>query len=66
VHVGDCHIWAEINYLDSANDYREFLPVAGQSRIVGDVVMLDDQPMFPRFKGWRKRLRALFMRSQFV
>ena len=24
--VGDCYIWAEIEYLDSASDYREFLP----------------------------------------
>jgi len=24
--VGDCYIWAEIQYLDSASDYREFLP----------------------------------------
>jgi hypothetical protein len=26
VHIGDCHIWAEIYYLDSPTDYREFLP----------------------------------------
>jgi hypothetical protein len=24
--VGDCYIWAEINYFDSATEYREFLP----------------------------------------
>ena len=27
VHVRDCRIWAEINYLDSPTDYREYLPV---------------------------------------
>jgi hypothetical protein len=26
VHVGDCYVWAEITYLDSTTDYREFLP----------------------------------------
>ena len=26
VHVGDCRIWAEIFYLDSPTDYREYLP----------------------------------------
>jgi len=25
-HVGDCYIWAEINYLDSPTNYREYLP----------------------------------------
>ena len=24
--VQDCYIWAEIHYLDSATDYREYLP----------------------------------------
>lgn len=26
VHVSDCYIWAQIQYLDSPTDYREFLP----------------------------------------
>jgi hypothetical protein len=26
VHVGDCHVWAEIFYLDSPTNYREYLP----------------------------------------
>jgi len=25
VHIGDCYVWAEIEYLDSASDYRECL-----------------------------------------
>ncbi len=25
-HVGDFQIWAEIHYLDSPTDYREYLP----------------------------------------
>ena len=36
VHVKDCRIWAEINYLDSPTDYRECLPVSRSvSRHVG-------------------------------
>jgi hypothetical protein len=26
LHVQDCRIWAEIRYLDSPTDYREYLP----------------------------------------
>ena len=26
VHIKDCRVWAEIRYLDSATDYREYLP----------------------------------------
>ena len=26
VHIRDCYVWAEISYLDSSTDYREFLP----------------------------------------
>lgn len=43
--VGDCYIWSEINYLDSATDYRECLaeqspkPACGNN--VEDFVMLD-------------------------
>lgn len=25
-HIGDCYVWAEIFYLDSPTDYREYLP----------------------------------------
>jgi len=28
IHVSDCRVWAEINYLDSLTDYREYLPGA--------------------------------------
>ena len=31
-HVSDCRIWAEINYLDSATDYREWLPTTRPDR----------------------------------
>jgi hypothetical protein len=26
VRIGDCYVWAEIEYLDSASDYRECIP----------------------------------------
>ena len=26
VHIRDCYVWAEIYYLDSKTDYREYLP----------------------------------------
>jgi hypothetical protein len=26
IHVRDCYVWAEIYYLDSPSDYREYLP----------------------------------------
>jgi hypothetical protein len=50
-HVGDCYVWAEINYLDSPTDYREFLPSSAPSSMppIGELVMLDDGATFPRF-----------------
>lgn len=48
VHTSDCHIWAAINYLDSATDYRESLlaqiPNPGPEK--RDLVMLDDPGCF--------------------
>jgi hypothetical protein len=49
-HVGDCYVWAEINYLDSATDYREFLSINAPppTPASGELVMLDDGPTLPR------------------
>jgi hypothetical protein len=43
-HVGDCYIWAEIYYLDSATDYREHLAprTQGAASEFGELVMLDE------------------------
>jgi len=43
VHVRDCYVWAEIHYLDSPTDYREFLPPTSirHTRVGSDLVMLD-------------------------
>lgn len=47
-HVADCYIWAEIYYLDSPTDYREYLPrqVSPVQSNPGNqhMVLLDDQP----------------------
>jgi len=50
VRVGDCYIWAAIQYLDSATDYREHLPDRTKSTEDEDVVLLDDQPR-PKVKA---------------
>jgi hypothetical protein len=43
-HVGDCYIWAEIYYLDSATDYREYLmsSVHNAQSEFDELVMLDE------------------------
>ena len=50
-HVSDCHIWAEIWYLDSPTDYREFLdentsPASARELQgpVSELQMLDELP----------------------
>jgi hypothetical protein len=45
VRVADPHIWASICYLDSPNNYREYLAGnrRGMPRPEGDLVMLDDK-----------------------
>jgi hypothetical protein len=50
IHVGDCYIWAEIYYLDSPTDYREFLPNNDlrSMRPSSKLVMLDDLAPFRR------------------
>jgi hypothetical protein len=42
LHISDCHLWAEIFYLDSPTDYREYLPASSDRARGGDLVLLDD------------------------
>jgi hypothetical protein len=44
VHIPDCRIWAEIYYLDSPTDYREYLAQGGMQprESYSDLVMLED------------------------
>ena len=46
IHVRDCYIWAEIHYLDSPSDYREYLPKdqARRHGVLGDDLILLDSP----------------------
>jgi hypothetical protein len=56
VRVGDCWVWAEIKYLDSPTDYREFLPqsaVRWRHTSGDDLVMLDPSSYpKPRARPW--------------
>ena len=46
-HISDCYVWAEIFYLDSATDYREYLPKKGVMRAgFGEFTNLDDSSGF--------------------
>lgn len=40
-HVKDCYVWAEIYYLDSPTDYREYLPKRRAGPSFGELIMLD-------------------------
>jgi hypothetical protein len=52
-HVADCLVWAEIYYLDSPTDYREYLPNHPPQpvRIDSQLVMLDREIPKPTFAG---------------
>src|SRR5437588_13056109 len=44
-HIPDCHVWAEIYYLDSPTDYREYLTgnMTREGRAGGQpMILLDD------------------------
>jgi hypothetical protein len=54
VHVGDCFIWAQIHYLDSPTDYREYIVSVAPTRgAADDFITLDDSEGFP----WRAVVR---------
>jgi hypothetical protein len=73
VQIGDCHVWAEINYLDSATDYHEYLPknFARPRNIAGnELVMLESHapPRSSKAKHWPPWLVLpfIFMISWFL
>jgi hypothetical protein len=48
ITVYDLRVWSEIDYLDSATDYREYLtPPAPQTGAEQELEFLDDQTGFP-------------------
>ena len=53
IHVGDCQIWAEIYYLDSPTDYREYLPQNHSFRqiLAAEMALLDSTPSTRRPKA---------------
>jgi hypothetical protein len=53
IHLADCYVWAEIHYLDSPTDYREYMSnhVSQPSAASGDeFITLDNAGRFP----WRR------------
>jgi hypothetical protein len=49
-HISDCYVWAEIYYLDSPTNYREYLPQSDARPRFGDLVMLDSEKASPQSK----------------
>lgn len=53
-HVRDCYVWAEIQYLDSPTDYREYLPqptTSSSGRTDSELVITD-----PTLTNWTASL----------
>jgi hypothetical protein len=53
-HVSDCQIWAEIFYLDSPTNYREFLPQKHRTQSTPSdesLVMIDELPTRPNIRS---------------
>ena len=48
-HVKDCYVWSEIYYLDSATDYREYLPQNIRYSGFGELMMLDSTQSFVQY-----------------
>jgi hypothetical protein len=53
VHISDCHVWAEIYYLDSPTDYREYLPqnCVRPRTVPGNLVMLESSACSQKSKA---------------
>ena len=65
-HVRDCYVWAEIYYLDSPTDYREYLPQSTSHSGFGELTMLESSQSFlqhvsPHFSSIRSRLLILIL-----
>jgi hypothetical protein len=58
VHIQDCRIWAEIYYLDSPTDYREYLSHGSMElrESFSDLVMLEDSKHLLTMYGISVRL----------
>lgn len=68
-HVRDCQLWAEIDYLDSPTDYREFLPGQRARADMPDrseFVMLETQNQSPKRAGTRVSVVVMVMVSMLI
>ncbi len=53
--VRDCYVWSEIHYLDSATDYREYLPQNGmlaRIRSVDLILLGSSRQSYPHPFPW--------------
>src|SRR5262249_24604079 len=48
-HIHDCYVWSEIYYLDSATDYREYLPQSTTHSGFGELMMLESSESFLQY-----------------
>jgi hypothetical protein len=66
VQISDCWVWAEINYLDSPTDYREYLPqnCARSGTIPANDAIVLGSCVFPqrsKVRQWSHCLILLFI-----
>jgi len=70
VHIGDCYVWAEIYYLDSPTNYRDYLPqdcvLEPRTVPLDDWVILESSERSPRrgnkpLLGWMVFLSILLI-----
>jgi hypothetical protein len=69
VHIRDCYVWAEIYYLDSMTDYREFLPERSCSLPENELVMLDSSRNLPNpnsIVSWVVPLAVVVLSAMFM
>jgi len=63
-YVRDCYVWSEIQYLDSATDYREFLPerpMPLRPVIGSELMMLDSSGSYSALRNWAPVLAFLIV-----
>ena len=69
VHIRDCHVWAEIYYLDSKTDYRECLPERPHALPESELVMLDSSKESPNpnsIVSWAALLAVIVLSGLFM
>jgi len=54
------YVWSEILYLDSATDYREYIPVRSMTSSRNEMKMLDDESCWPSSTQWYSIAKRAF------